>query len=147
MKLPRDSRELLELFNAERVDYVVVGGHAVAFHGYPRFTGDIDLLVRRGDGNADRVLRALTQFGFGSVGLDVSDFEREDNVVQLGRPPNRIDILTSISGVSFDEAWAGAVNAEMDGVPVRILGRAELIANKKASGRAKDLADVEELGE
>ncbi len=131
--------------NSHGVDYVVVGGHAVGYHGYPRFTGDIDLFIRSTSDNAVRVLAVLRAFGFSDLSDVESILSQPGKVVQLGRPPNRIDILTGISGVDFGEASAGAQLSHLDGVPVRIIGRAALLKNKRASGRAKDLADVEEL--
>lgn len=146
MKLHSDLREFIGLLNSRRVEYVIVGAHAVAFHGYPRFTGDVDFLIRPTPENAARVVEVLDAFGFGELGLKVSTFTEPDKVVQLGRPPNRIDLLTSISGVDFEEAWRGRVPGEMDGLPVSFLGWDQLLVNKRASGRTKDLADLESLG-
>jgi hypothetical protein len=131
--------------NSHAVEYLVVGGHAVAFHGHPRFTGDIDFLVRPTAENADRVLAAVRDFGFGDLQLASGDFTVPERIVQLGRPPNRIDILTSISGVDFEDAWSDRVAATLDEQPVHFLGFDALIRNKKASGRDKDLADVKTL--
>jgi hypothetical protein len=138
-------REFIELLNSHAVEYVVVGGHAVAFHGHPRYTGDIDFFIQATEDNAARVLAVLTAFGFADLQLDVASLTVPQRVIQLGRPPNRIDLLTSISGVSFDEAWSTSVPGELDGLPVRVLSRAALLTNKRASGRPKDLADVAEL--
>jgi len=104
-----DFRELLALFNAHHVEYLIVGGYALAFHGAPRFTGDLDIFVNPDAANAQRTLTALAAFGFASVGLTSGDFERLDQVVQLGVPPVRIDLITSNTGDSWDEAWAGRV--------------------------------------
>ncbi|HEX2875030.1 MAG TPA: DUF6036 family nucleotidyltransferase [Polyangiaceae bacterium] len=145
MKLQHDLREFIELLNSHGCDYLIVGGHAVAFHGHPRFTADIDFLIRSSIENAERVVNALRAFGFGELALTTGDLTRPEGVVQLGRPPNRIDLLTSISGVSFDDAWAGRVQGELDGLPVFFLGRQALLENKRASGRPKDLADVAKL--
>ena len=145
MKLQRDLREFIALLNSHGVEYLLVGGHAVAYHGYPRYTGDIDFLIRPSATNVAHVLAVLSDFGFGGVGLTDSDFMRPCQVVQLGHPPNRIDILTQISGVDFDEAWEGAVVTEIDDLPTRILGREALLKNKRSTDRAKDRADVEEL--
>ena len=147
MDVQPDFRELLALFNAHNVEYVVVGGYALAFHGAPRFTGDLDVLVRPAPDNAHRVFGALDAFGFGAVGLTAADFERPDHVVQLGVPPVRIDIVTSLTGVSWDEAASGSVAGEFGGVPVRFIGREAFVTNKRAVGRRKDLADLEALGE
>jgi hypothetical protein len=147
METQPDFRELLALFNAHHVEYLIVGGYALAFHGAPRFTGDLDIFVQPGMANAQRILTALAAFGFASVGLTPSDFERPDQVVQLGVPPVRVDLLTSITDVSWDEAWAGRIAGSYGDMPVYYLGREQFIANKRATGRTKDLADLEMLGE
>jgi hypothetical protein len=144
-KLQADLREFIGLLNSHKVEYLVVGGHAVAFHGHPRFTGDIDFLIRTTPSNAQRVLDVLNAFGFGTLGIAERDLLEPGRIVQLGYPPNRIDILTSISGVEFDSAWEGRVQTVMDNQPVSILGWGELLQNKQASGRQKDLADIEKL--
>jgi hypothetical protein len=147
MEIQKDFKKLLELFNAHKVEYIVVGGYALAFHGAPRFTGDIDLLVKPDSKNAQRILAALNDFGFGSLNLGESDFTRQGSVVQLGVPPVRIDIITSITGVDWDKAQAGRVTGDYGGVVTSFLGKKEFILNKKATGRKKDLADIEALGE
>jgi hypothetical protein len=145
VKLQKDLKEFIELLNSHGVEYLVVGGHAVAYHGHPRYTGDIDFFVRPSLENAARVESALRAFGFVDSSLDASTFTEPNRVIQLGRPPFRIDILTSISGLSFEEAWSERVFSELDHVPVCFIGKRSLVANKRASGRPKDLADVEEL--
>lgn len=147
MGAPSDFKELLALFNANAVDYVIVGAHALAFHGAPRYTGDLDLYVRPGPDNAARVMASLRDFGFGSVGLSEKDFAGPDQVIQLGYPPIRIDLLTSISGVSWEDVFAHRVPGRLDDVPVHYIGRKEFLSNKRASGRKKDLADIEALDE
>ncbi len=147
MEPQQDFKELLGLFNDHGVDYLVVEAYALAFHGAPRNTGDIDLLIRPDKENAQRILRALDEFGFGSLGLKTEDFERPEMVVQLGVPPVRIDIITSISGVTWEEADSGRVAGHYGGIPVHYIGKTEYIRNKAASGRKKDLADIEALGE
>lgn len=147
MEIQQDFKELLESFNAHEVEYVIVGAYALAFHGVPRYTGDIDILVRPSSDNAGRVLSALGDFGFGSLGLKRSDFQKPDNVVQLGVPPVRIDILTSLTGVTWQKADKGRVEGSYGGITVYFLGREQYIANKRALGRKKDLADLEALGE
>jgi hypothetical protein len=144
-KLQSDLREFIALLNSHKVEFVVVGGHAVAFHGHPRYTGDIDFFVRTTPVNVERVLRVLDDFGFGNLGITTQDLLQPGQVVQLGRPPNRIDILTSISGVDFEEAWQSRVPTVLDDQPVGFLGFAELLRNKQASGRKKDLGDAEKL--
>ena len=142
-----DFKELLRLFNSRSVEYLVVGGYALAFHGVPRATGDLDLFVRPEPANAERILEALETFGFGSVGLTRQDFEQEGRVVRLGVPPVRVELLTRLSGVTWDEAWAGRAAGSYGGVPVQFIGREAFVSNKRAAGRSKDLADLEELGE
>ncbi len=142
MKLPRDFREFIELLNSEGVKYVIVGGWAVAFHGCPRFTGDLDFFVEASSDNAGRLMRVLGRFGFASLGLQERDFLQPDRIIQLGRPPRRIDLITGVSGVSFAEAWAGRVPALLDGIPVQLIGREALLKNKAAAGRPQDTADV-----
>ena len=145
MKLPKDWREFIELLNSHGVEFLVVGGHAVGYHGYPRFTGDIDFFVRPSPANATRVLQVLSEFGFDGADELQADLAHPGKMIQLGRPPNRIDLLTDLSGIDFEEAWRGSVQTSMDGAPVRIIGREALLKNKRESGRAKDLADVEEI--
>lgn len=145
MKLDRNLREFIELLNSQKVDCIVVGGHAVAFHGHPRFTGDIDFLLRPSHDNAERLIAAVKEFGFAEVSLSAEDLTQPDIVVQLGYPPNRIDLLTSISGVDFEEAWDTRAAGELDGLPVFFLGLDALLKNKQASGRDKDVADVRKL--
>ncbi len=147
MEIQPDFRDLLALFNAHSVEYMIVGGYALAFHGAPRYTGDIDLLVRPNAVNARRILTALDEFGFGTVGLTEEDFRSPDKVVQLGVPPVRIDIITSLSGVSLEDAFAGCVDGKYGDIPVNYIGRAEFISNKRSTGRKKDIADLEALGE
>ena len=140
-KLQSDLKEFIALLNSHRAEYIVVGDHAVAFHGYPRFTGDIDFFLRATTDNAERVLTVLKAFGFGDLQIGVSDLITPNRVIQLGRPPNRIDLLTSISGVEFDHAWSSRVSTELDGEHVSFLGLNELIRNKRASDRDKDRAE------
>jgi hypothetical protein len=145
MRLSNDLREFLELLNCRGVDYVIVGAHSLAFHGRPRYTGDLDILVRATTENAGKLVRLLNQFGFLDSGFKESDFTEPEQMIQLGRAPNRIDLLTSISGVKTDDAFASRVAAELDGIPVFMLSKDALIRNKRAVGRAQDLADLETL--
>lgn len=147
MEIERDFKELLVLLNSHHVEYLLVGGYALAFHGAPRFTGDLGVFVKPESSNAARVMSALADFGFGSVGLSIEDFEEPNQVVQLGVPPVRIDLITGLTGVSWDEAAAGGISVDLDGVPVRFISRDHFVRNKRASGRMKDLADLEALGE
>ena len=145
MKLHPDSREFIELLTSHGVERVLVGGHAVAYHGYPRFTGDIDFFFRPTVENARRLRSALDEFGFTQLELTPEQLIEPGRVVQLGRPPNRIDLLSTISGVDFDTVWNGRIEGQVDGLTVDIIGLGELLQNKRASGRLKDLADLEEL--
>lgn len=143
-----DWQDLLEALRRHSARFLVVGAHAVAVHGVPRGTQDLDVWVARDPENADRVWRALAEFGapLPSVGVTRADFEAVDCVIQLGQPPSRIDLMTSISGVSsFDQAFSRRVDAVVEGLSVPVLGRADLIANKRASARSKDLVDLEWL--
>ncbi|HEY3827495.1 MAG TPA: hypothetical protein VGL82_23240 [Bryobacteraceae bacterium] len=145
MPLNKDLREFVELLNSNKVDYLVVGAFAVAWYGYPRFTADLDIFIRPDSNNAQRLLEALQQFGFGALGIESGDLTAVGQVVQLGVKPNRIDILTSVSGVGFEEAWQERVQGTLDGIPVTFIGRTALIRNKESTGRAKDRGDAEEL--
>ncbi len=147
MEVQPDYRDLLASFNAQGVEYVIVGGYALAFHGAPRFTADIDLFVRPTAANAERILAALAEFGFGELDLTTSDFQKPDHVVQLGVPPVRIDIVTSLDGVSWEQADRGKLPGTYGELPVHYIGRDDFIANKRETGRRKDLADIEALGE
>ena len=128
-------------------DFLIVGAHAMALHGVPRATGDLDILVRPTAENATRVFAALVAFGapVAAHGVSVRDFETPGNVYQLGLPPRRIDVLTQISGVSFDEAWSSRQKAQLHGLSVAFLGRETLLKNKRATGRPKDQVDVQLL--
>jgi hypothetical protein len=147
MRLSNDLREFVESLNSRAVDYVVVGAHSLAFHGRPRYTGDLDILVRATRENAAKLVDLLTQFGFANTDFKESDFTESEQLIQLGRPPNRIDLLTSISGVTTDDAFATKMPAELDGIPVFILSKDALIRNKRAVGRPQDLADLDTLEE
>lgn len=140
-----DFEELLACLNARNVKAIVVGGHALAFHGHPRYTKDLDIFVEPTAANAALLLDSLTDFGFGSVGLTVEDFSSPGKIVQLGFAPNRIDLMTAIDGVSFDEAWAGRESGLFGRQPVAYLGRPEFLKNKQAAGRPQDLADIDAI--
>lgn len=147
MEIRNDFKELLELFNKHKVEYLIVGGYALAFHGAPRFTGDIDLFVRPIRENSERILGALSEFGFGSLDLSEDDFTMPGKVIQLGVPPIRIDIITSLSGLSWEKADMGKVTGQYGRTQACFIGREDFIANKKATGRKRDIADIEALGE
>lgn len=147
MRLQRDLKEFIGLLNSASVEYCIVGGWALGFHGRPRYTQDIDILIRATPANAARVEAVIQRFGFGSLGLAADDFLAPGQVIQLGQPPNRIDLLTSITGVSDAEVWDSIELGDLDGMPVSFLGRQTLIKNKKATGRPQDCADLEQLGD
>ena len=137
--------ELLACFRRHGVKSLVVGAHAVAFHAKPRYTKDLDLFVEATPDNARRILSALEEFGFGGIGITPSDFERLGQIVQLGHPPSRVDLMTSIDGVDFSDAWNGRTTGVYGGEPVDFIGRDELLINKKAAARPQDLADLDTL--
>ena len=147
MEVQPDFRDLLELFNKHQVEFMLVGGYALAFHGAPRYTGDMDIFVHISSQNAVRIMAALREFGFGSVGLTAENFQQENMVVQLGVPPVRVDIITSLTGISWEDAYSNRVQGKYGNVPVSYIGRDQFILNKKATGRKRDLADLEALGE
>ncbi len=140
--LSSDVREFIRLLNTKSVKYVIVGAWAVAFHGKPRYTGDLDVFVSRDSDNTERLMEVIDAFGFGQAGISKQDFSQPDHVVQLGRAPNRIDILTGITGVSFDEAWNSRQRGSIGDAAVHVISRDLLIRNKQATGRDKGLADV-----
>lgn len=143
--LTRDFREFLQSLNDQGVEYLVIGGHAVAFHGYPRATADLDVWIAVHPDNADRLVKALRQFGFDLPELSADLFLQPDRIVRMGVPPNRIEIQTGIDGVFFDECRPRGVTSELDGLRVPFIALADLKANKRASGRNKDLADLDHL--
>ena len=143
--MERDFVEMLSALDAAGAEFLVVGAHALAAHGVPRATGDLDIWVRATPENAHRVLEALRAFGASLFDLTAEDLSRPETVFQIGVAPVRIDLLTSISGVGFEEAWTGRLPVRVEGIDVAVIGRAELIRNKLATGRPKDLLDVETL--
>ncbi len=145
----RDFVEMLSALSAAGVEFIIVGAHALAAHGVARATGDIDIWVHASHENAARVMTALRAFGAPLFDLTMDDLVRTDTVFQIGIPPGRIDILTGISGVSFDDAWRNRLTISLPGSesPTAVLGRSDFIANKRATGRAKDLLDIQMLEE
>ena len=143
--LNRDFKEFIQSLNDNNVRYLVVGGYAVALHGHPRYTKDIDIWIEMSPSNAANMMRALEQFGFGSLGLKASDFLVPDQVIQLGQPPSRIDLLCTISGVDFADCYEARVTVEWDRVNINFIDLESLKRNKAASGRHQDLADLENL--
>lgn len=140
-----DFKDMLSAFTDADVEYLIVGAYALAAHGVPRATGDLDLWIRRSEENARRTMRALRAFGAPTLDLTEEDLMKPDLVFQIGVEPRRIDILTSIDGVDFDQAWQHHIVARIDDVDVPVIGPQELIKNKRAVGRTKDLADIEQL--
>ncbi len=145
MQLDKDFSEFVSLLNAHSVRFLVVGGYALAAHGLPRYTGDFDTWIWLDPDNARRVLDALEEFGFAGLGITEDDFARRDSIVQLGYPPHRIDLLTSIDGVDFENAWPRRLEVEFANGTIGFIGREDLLANKRAAGRPQDLADIARL--
>ena len=145
MELSQDFKEFIESLNVSGVRYLVVGGYAVALHGHPRYTKDLDVWIDCTPANAKRIVRAFTEFGFESLSVKASDFEKPNRMVQMGFPPNRIDVLTSLAGVAFAKCYKQKVIVEIDGIPVNFIDVENLKVNKRAAGRLQDLADVENL--
>jgi hypothetical protein len=145
MPLHPDWKEFLQLLNSRGVDYLVVGAHARGFYGIPRYTRDIDVFVRMSKTNAARMELVLREFGFASLSITADDFLVPGRVLQLGVEPYRIDLLTSISGVEFEDAWADRVTGDLGGVPVAFISLRAFRQNKLAAGRPKDLADLADL--
>jgi predicted nucleotidyltransferase len=145
MEITKDFSEFLKLLNEAGVKYLVVGGYAVNFHGYPRYTRDIDFWVWPDPENIEQLLVALRDFGFGALGLSVEDFSDPANIIQLGYEPYRIDLMTEIEGLDFEECYAGRDIRDLDDVKVDFINLPKLIEAKKTAGRLKDLADADEL--
>ena len=147
MQLDSDFSEFVASFAAHDVRFMIVGGYALAAHGLPRATGDLDAWIWTDPDNARRILGSLAEFGFGGLNITEADLTSDDCVIQLGYPPYRIDILTRISGVEFEDAWSRRLIVDLDGVSVPFIGRDDLIVNKRAVGRPQDVADVLRLTE
>jgi len=145
MIFERDFIDFIDLLNIHNVEYMVVGAHALAFHGRPRHTGDLDIWIKPSVANANKMVKVLKDFGFESLKLTKEDFLKENYVTQLGYPPLRIDILNAISGVDFDEAYAGRIIGQEEDLTISFINVQDFIANKMASGRAKDLGDIDLL--
>jgi hypothetical protein len=145
MDLNKDFRDLCALLNAKNVEYLIVGGYAVAFHGAPRFTGDIDLFFRPAEENMKRMLEAVREFGFPTADVTTEMLLERNTIVQLGRVPRQIHLMCSVSGVGWETAWVSRISGTYMDAKVFYIGREALIANKRACGRPKDLADVEAL--
>ena len=145
MKIEKDYEDILRLFNKHKVRYAIVGAFAVAFYALPRYTKDMDILVEPSEDNGRRIIKALNKFGFGSLNLKNEDFIRPGRIIQLGYEPVRVDLLTSISGVSFQKVWQHRKRAVYGRIKVSFIGKQELIKSKKAAGRKQDKLDLETL--
>jgi hypothetical protein len=145
MNLSKDCKEFIALLRSEGVDFLVVGAAALAAHGRPRYTGDIDLWIRCDTETSQRMERVLERFGFGSTGLRAADFAEPNKVIQLGVAPNRVDILTGLTGLEFEAAWNKRIDLPLDDETLPFLDKDSLRNNKKATGRPQDIADLEAL--
>jgi hypothetical protein len=145
MRVESDFKKFIELLNEHKVRYLIVGGFAYSYYAEPRFTKDIDFYIDSSSVNADKMLKVLEKFGFKDVGLTRDDFQQADQFVQLGNAPLRIDIVTSIDGVIFKEAWNNRTKGKYGNLFTNFISKSDLIKNKIASGRAQDIADVEKL--
>ena len=145
MELDKDFKEFIELLNEYNVKYLVIGGYAVNFHGYPRYTKDIDFWLWMAKPNIEKLIKAITKFGFGGLNLEIEDFMTPENIIQLGYEPYRIDLLVDVEGVDFEKCFKRRKEAELDGTRVKFLSLKDLITVKKKAGRLQDLADAEQL--
>ena len=145
MILNPDFKEFFQLLNANSVRYLIIGGYAVAYHGYPRYTKDVDIWIWINPENAEQVVKTLKDFGFASLGLKAEDFLAPDTIIQLGYAPNRIDLIMGVPGVDFKECYDNRNEEEIDGVKLNFIDLAGLKKSKKASGRTQDIADIENL--
>ncbi len=145
IRFPTELKEFLRLLSEHHVEYLLIGGYAVGYHGHPRATADMDIWVATNEANARRIVAALEEFGFGQTGITPGLFQQRDQITRMGNPPLRIEIMTTISGLEFAEAYAARVVDIIDEVPVSVISPEHLKANKRASGRPKDLADLDNL--
>lgn len=141
----QDFKEFVELLNRHEVEYLIIGGYALGIHGYPRYTGDLDVWINPTAENAQKMLQVMEAFGFASMGLTAQDFAESGNVIQLGYPPFRIDVLTQPDGVTFAECHPNRLVVEYDGVQMSVIGLDDFKKNKLASGRLKDILDLSNL--
>ncbi|MFA5239008.1 MAG: hypothetical protein WC476_04770 [Phycisphaerae bacterium] len=145
MKLPNDFKEFLKLLNAHKVEYLLIGGYAVGYYGYPRATADMDIWIAMNPANADKVVTVLNEFGFNPPDLSPNLFLKEKQIIRMGIPPVRIELATTISGVDFNDCFVQRVIAEIDDIQINLISLPHLKANKKASARHQDIADLEHL--
>ena len=143
--LPKDFKEFLKLLNANQVEYLLIGGYAAGYHGYPRATANIDIWIAAKPDNSTKIINVFNDFGFSDFMLQPDIFLKEDQIIRIGLPPIRIEVITTISGVSFDECYSERVIGKIDGIQVNLIDLKHLKINKKASGRHKDLNDLENL--
>jgi predicted nucleotidyltransferase len=141
----QDFKEFVELLIKHKAEYLIVGGYAVSVHGHPRYTGDLDIWLNPTPQNANLILQSVNEFGFSSYGLTQSDFTKPGNIVQLGYPPLRIDLLTEIDGVKFEECFVNRKEVTIDRLKVNFIGYSDLLKNKRESGRARDIDDIDNL--
>jgi len=145
MKVEKDFEEFIRLLNYHKVKYLIVGAYALSYYTFPRNTGDIDFFIDNSELNAKKLIKVLNDFGFEDMGLKKEDFTKPDSVIQLGFAPVRIDLLTSISGINFKEAFKNRVKAKLGNEKVYFISKPDLVKNKIAAGRSKDLLDIEQL--
>jgi hypothetical protein len=143
--LSKDFKEFIALLNKHDVKYLLVGGYAVAIHGYPRYTKDLDVWIALSPGNAHKMLMVLNDFGFGELELTTEDFTKSDQIIQLGYPPNRIDIITSLTGINFNDSYENRLVIDLGDIEILVIDRDNLKKNKLATGRLQDLADAENI--
>ena len=145
MRIEKDFKEFIALLNENKVKYLIVGGFAFAFYVEPRYTKDIDIFVEASEENSKKIIAALTNFGFGNIGLKEDDFQKPDQIIQLGYVPVRIDVITSIAGVTFDSAWKKKVEGKYGDIPCFFISKEDLILNKQKAARPQDITDVKKL--
>jgi hypothetical protein len=145
IQLPREFKEFIALLNAEKVDYLLVGGWALALHGHPRYTGDIDIWIRHTIDNAEALIRVLCQFGFKSKNFDPQAFTKPENIFRFGFPPMQVDIISTIAGVDFAACYENRLIVKAEGTPINVIGLEDFKKNKTSSGRPQDLADAESV--
>ena len=145
IEFPRDFKEFLQLLNSKTIEYLVIGGYAVGYHGYPRATGDLDIWIATNEQNAMKMVEALKEFGFDPPELQKEIFLKKQKVIRMGVPPMRLEILTSIDGVNFETCFNNRIIADFDDFKVNFISKADLLKNKRASGRPQDLVDFDKL--
>ncbi len=145
MEISHDFKEFIQLLNKNNVKYLVVGGYAVAMHGFPRYTGDIDFWIKPEKENAEKLVKTLIEFGFGSLDININDFTKENSIVQLGFPPERIDLITSVDGLLFEDCWKERKEVVTEEILIDYISLHHLRINKAASGRDKDILDLKNL--